>query len=450
MAWTHYTDRAVLDEDAEILGSLRLRRGITFGPESYTFDPLFYGALGNNVNDDAPAIQRAIDAAVSRGRGRILLTPTLNGYRLDSPLRIPINAVDLTIDGPGALLNPNHNFDCISIGDLTTQNNRAENIVLRGFTINGPGSTSSTNTSQNGIGIYSVLGCHMEDVKIYNIPQHAIFAQKSAQSGSQFMNQILLNRCLLRFVGKRGLSFCESGAAGDDLTVVATMFNNLGKAVSTGATGADAGVNINATTVAIFWSEFSLIRNNNNSNGYYRGVYMRNATGSMIGAHFEDNCNNQADSVDIFLDTDCHGFVIVGSDHFCNTTTSSQYGIKTTSKDNIFTGIRHNGGGTGRMLYLIDVTGATNPCVINPTDGGTPPITGVVKYTTEKLFGHIGGVAIADALTLKSTKVLTGSGSPETVVTAPVGSIYLRTDGGASTSFYVKESGSGNTGWIAK
>lgn len=43
-----------------------------------------------------------------------------------------------------------------------------------------------------------------------------------------------------------------------------------------------------------------------------------------------------------------------------------------------------------------------------------------------------------------------GSGSPETVVTANVGSLYLRTDGGAATTLYVKESGTGNTGWVAK
>jgi len=43
-----------------------------------------------------------------------------------------------------------------------------------------------------------------------------------------------------------------------------------------------------------------------------------------------------------------------------------------------------------------------------------------------------------------------GSGSPESVVTAPIGAVYHRTDGGAGTSFYVKESGSGNTGWISK
>lgn len=43
-----------------------------------------------------------------------------------------------------------------------------------------------------------------------------------------------------------------------------------------------------------------------------------------------------------------------------------------------------------------------------------------------------------------------GSGSPESAVTADVGSIFMRTDGGASTSMYVKESGTGNTGWVAK
>jgi hypothetical protein len=43
-----------------------------------------------------------------------------------------------------------------------------------------------------------------------------------------------------------------------------------------------------------------------------------------------------------------------------------------------------------------------------------------------------------------------GSGSPEGAVTAAVGSLYTRTDGGAGTTLYVKESGAGNTGWVAK
>lgn len=43
-----------------------------------------------------------------------------------------------------------------------------------------------------------------------------------------------------------------------------------------------------------------------------------------------------------------------------------------------------------------------------------------------------------------------GTGTPEAVVSAPVGSIFSRTNGGAATTLYVKESGVGNTGWVAK
>lgn len=46
--------------------------------------------------------------------------------------------------------------------------------------------------------------------------------------------------------------------------------------------------------------------------------------------------------------------------------------------------------------------------------------------------------------------LLVGVGTPEASKTAPIGSIYMRTDGGAGTTFYVKESGTGNTGWVGK
>lgn len=52
---------------------------------------------------------------------------------------------------------------------------------------------------------------------------------------------------------------------------------------------------------------------------------------------------------------------------------------------------------------------------------------------------------------LEDAKVLRGSGSPEGAVVAKVGRLYVRTDGGANTTLYVKESGDNTaTGWIAK
>jgi hypothetical protein len=46
--------------------------------------------------------------------------------------------------------------------------------------------------------------------------------------------------------------------------------------------------------------------------------------------------------------------------------------------------------------------------------------------------------------------IRSGTGTPEGVVTAPVGSLFLRKDGGAGSTLYVKETGTGNTGWVAK
>ncbi len=53
--------------------------------------------------------------------------------------------------------------------------------------------------------------------------------------------------------------------------------------------------------------------------------------------------------------------------------------------------------------------------------------------------------------TLVASTVLRGAGSPESIVYAPIGTLYLRSDGGASTSVYVKEANATlATGWVAK
>lgn len=57
---------------------------------------------------------------------------------------------------------------------------------------------------------------------------------------------------------------------------------------------------------------------------------------------------------------------------------------------------------------------------------------------------------VAAVNTLEDSRVLRGSGTPEGSVVASVGALYVRTDGGVSTTLYVKESGTGNTGWVAK
>lgn len=55
-----------------------------------------------------------------------------------------------------------------------------------------------------------------------------------------------------------------------------------------------------------------------------------------------------------------------------------------------------------------------------------------------------------DGTTWRPVDAIWCTGTPEAQITAPIGSIARRTDGGASTTLYVKESGAGNTGWVAK
>jgi hypothetical protein len=84
----------------------------------------------------------------------------------------------------------------------------------------------------------------------------------------------------------------------------------------------------------------------------------------------------------------------------------------------------------------------------------TPKVNGMIGmsfYTGgswyERLIFDIQNSAVLLGGTILVTR---GGGSPEGSRTAPIGSLYLRTDGGAGTCLYIKESGTGNTGWVAK
>jgi len=103
---------------------------------------------------------------------------------------------------------------------------------------------------------------------------------------------------------------------------------------------------------------------------------------------------------------------------------------------------------TGQSIVLMDNSGQgykflppNNAFSItaNPTITGALSATGSVITNNSFVLGS--GFSAIWAF---------GAGTPNGVVSAPIGSIYSNTTGGAGTSFYVKESGTGNTGWVAK
>ena len=71
----------------------------------------------------------------------------------------------------------------------------------------------------------------------------------------------------------------------------------------------------------------------------------------------------------------------------------------------------------------------------------------IARATRRVTIGAPGSTAGLE-LGTNGPRIMAGTGSPESVVSAPVGSLWLRTD--SSTTLYVKQTGTGNTGWVAK
>lgn len=102
-------------------------------------------------------------------------------------------------------------------------------------------------------------------------------------------------------------------------------------------------------------------------------------------------------------------------------------------------------------------------CSFGPLDSG---VTNRVGYSVEKgasaSIPWVAGctfntaaqtqptIANAARAQVANVTVTSGTGTPESVVTGRIGDQFNRLDGGATTSFYVKTSGTGNTGWTAK
>jgi hypothetical protein len=96
------------------------------------------------------------------------------------------------------------------------------------------------------------------------------------------------------------------------------------------------------------------------------------------------------------------------------------------------------------------VFGQTIPINVQKT-AGTNAITADLVIPSGRALsatgtGTIGATSVTYAASVTETA---GTGSPEGVVTANIGSVYHRTNGSTGTTLYIKESGTGNTGWVA-
>ncbi len=84
--------------------------------------------------------------------------------------------------------------------------------------------------------------------------------------------------------------------------------------------------------------------------------------------------------------------------------------------------------------------------IFTKRDGDSPVARLEINENGEVAFSS-GRIQIGHS---NSPLLLSGVGSPEHLVAAPTGSLYMRIDGGSNTALYVKQSGAGKIGWAAK
>lgn len=103
----------------------------------------------------------------------------------------------------------------------------------------------------------------------------------------------------------------------------------------------------------------------------------------------------------------------------------------------------------GTVNESVDEVGLTRKNIQN-TSGGASTVD--IQFLNSNGEAYVG--CLTDGFSYFSNALgmiwRTGTGSPEGAVAAPVGSLFTRSDGGAGTTLYVKQSGSGNTGWVGK
>lgn len=299
-----------------------------------------------------------------------------------------------------------------------------------------------------------ISNCH-----IYNNGRHGILAS--------YIKVLEVTNCVIRNNGGDGIS---------DSAALATLLNFNGNAI------------YDNTGSGLFgFSSNTIITNNQIKGSGQWGVHWQNGnhvtiSGNLIsdsgqdGIYYERAYNSSIVGNTV-KNSQKHGILITGT-----STSSATHSRKVTISgnnvafsgllaDNTYSGIYLDtyantctitgntiAAGTAGNLpqYAIYAADATVNVSGNQTDGAVKSGNAQVSVGGVALPSFINspsmfGYTYASRMYVPGQAFVTGgTGSPEGVVTAGAGSIYLRADGGAGTSFYVKQTAAGNTGWAAK
>lgn len=407
------------------------------------------GAVGDGVTDDSVAVQAAITAAESSGA--IVYFPAAT-YSFATTLTRPTN-VRLRGDGKGkSILSYTGSGTALGVAASGVRTYRAGVFDL----------TLTTSTGDIGIDLDSVSLAVFERLDVTG------FSGKGIRLVSPTSGYCVYNRFW-------------------DVTVQAPTYPNTARGFSI------EGTSSNANT-------FDSCR----TNLCFRGFHLDDSNDNTF-----DKCQAESGGTGFYLTSTAPGLCDWNRILDCRSENNATYGIDIATVDVRHTvefGTWFGTNGTDRHdlgtktrrgaqeLYinssgtlLADLVISATNFVLSSTSGAFQAATGIGMYLRGNIANAANNVAVwlgnSTTLTNASSRIvgfcrdtpvthaqpasyirqdgayefatggvliISGSGTPEGAVTAPVGSLFLRSDGGAGTSMYVKQSGASNTGWVGK
>jgi len=379
---------------------------------------LDYGAVGNGVADDTAAIQAAITAAHIGGQtagNKPVLMPA-GVYLISSSLALPDYC---TLIGDGSFNTiiigsmANKSFIRSQYGESPTIGQRPTGLHLRDFSIQ----PSLIASSSIGVNFKNTQYSNIENVFITQVDTGVITDQitqycnfenvivQVSNYGGLFQGSGGGNRIISCDFGANIIPLDFNGGAWDVFGATAeALLTSTTYCVRAGRSGG-ASTLVQATSLYVEGTSSSIITlqiENSVTQSAFK-MHRHSTLGTIV--------NNAGTNV----------MIEVPGQGFYNPVYRAQ-----------------------RVGFALTVDGTEYASLI--TEAGNSI---AVRNSANTGYGSISALDFYHSGSY-SVRWAAGAGSPEGSVTGSPGAMYLRNNGGANTTLYIKESGTGNTGWVGK